>query len=63
MEDIGYRTNLIAPTVMDTPMSSSFAEMARMQGVAVGEVSNVVSAVVRCAADESVNGVGVQDHS
>ena len=57
MENMGYRTNLIAPWVMDTPMSNYFAKICREQGIAVGNVNDVVDAVVRCAADDSINGI------
>ena len=56
MEDLGYRTNLIAPCIMDTPASNYFAEMCRAREIPVGDVGNVVNAVVRCAADELING-------
>ena len=58
MEDMGYRTNLVAPTIMDTPMSKPFADMCRVQGIPVGNIRDVVSAVIRCAADEFLNGIG-----
>ena len=57
MEDRGYRTNLIAPTVVDTPMSNAFVGMCQARGVPVGSVSDVVNAVLRCAADESISGI------
>ena len=63
MEDMGYRTILIAPFVMDTPMSHSFADMVRENGVAVGKVGDVVDAVIRGAVDESINGNPTSIHN
>ena len=56
MEDLGFRTNLIAPWIIDTPMSSEFAKGMRAQGVPVGEIQGVVDAIVRCAADGCICG-------
>ena len=56
MEDLGYRMNLIAPWIMDTPMSKDFAEWCRPNGIPVGEADDVASAVIRCAADETIRG-------
>ena len=56
MEDLGYRVNLIAPWVMDTPMSKGLAEICRQHGIPVGNAEDVAQAVVRCAADESICG-------
>ena len=56
MEDLGYRVNLIAPWVMDTPMSKGLAELCRKEGFPVGDADDVVKAVVRCAADETICG-------
>jgi len=57
MEDLGYRTNLIAPWVMDTPMSKGLAGICRQQGFPVGDAKDVAQAVVRCAADDSICGL------
>ncbi|KAL8793650.1 MAG: hypothetical protein Q9195_003802 [Heterodermia aff. obscurata] len=56
MEDLGHRVNLIAPWVMDTPMSKGFAEICRTNGVPVGDAKDVADAVVRCATDETICG-------
>lgn len=56
MEDLGYRVNLIAPWVMDTPMSKPLADICRQQGFPVGNAQTVANAVVRCAADDSICG-------
>lgn len=56
MEDRGYRVNLIAPWVMDTPMSKSLADTCRQHGIPVGEAQSVADAVVQCAADDSICG-------
>lgn len=56
MEDLGYRVNLIAPWIMDTPMSKSLADMCRKEGFPVGDANDVAKAVVRCAADDSICG-------
>lgn len=56
MEDLGRRINLIAPWVMDTPMSKNLAELCRKQGFPVGDANDVAKAVLRCAADDSICG-------
>ena len=56
MEDLGHRVNLIAPWVMDTPMSKGFAEVCRTNGIPVGDANDVADAVVRCATDETICG-------
>ena len=56
MEDQGHRINLIAPWVMDTPMSKGLAELCRKEGFPVGDSNDVVKAVLRCAADETICG-------
>ena len=57
MEDLGYRINLIAPWVMDTPMVHNLAEACRKHGFPVGDTDDVVKAVIRCAADDSICGM------
>ncbi len=59
MERSGYRINLIAPWIMDTPMSKDFCEMFRSHDIAVGNPRDVVTAVIRCATDESISGTYV----
>ena len=61
MEDLGYRTALIAPTVLDTPMSHKLVVMCRERSISIGKVSDLVDTVVRCAADESINGNVARD--
>ena len=56
MEDLGYRINLIAPWIMDTPMSKDFADMCRKIGFPVGDADDVAKAVIRCAADHTLYG-------
>lgn len=56
MEDLGYRMNLIAPWVMDTPMSKGLAATCRMNGLPVGDAEDVAKAVIRCAADDTICG-------
>lgn len=56
MEDLSYRVNLIAPWIMDTPLSKDFAMFCRKNGVPVGNAQDVADAVIRCAADESISG-------
>ncbi|KAK4693766.1 hypothetical protein P7C71_g3692, partial [Lecanoromycetidae sp. Uapishka_2] len=56
MEDLGYRINLIAPWVMDTPMAKGLVDVCRRQGFPVGEPKSVADAVIRCAADDSICG-------
>ena len=56
MEDLGHRVNLIAPWVMDTPMSKGLADLCREKGFPVGDAKNVADAVIRCAVDDSICG-------
>lgn len=56
MEDLGYRMNLIAPWVMDTPMSKGLADTCRENGLPVGDARDVAEAVIRCAADDAICG-------
>ena len=56
MEDLGHRVNLIAPWVMDTPMSHSLADVCRKNGIPVGDADDVANAIILCAADESISG-------
>ena len=58
MEDLGYRINLIAPWVMDTPMAHDLAELCRQKGLPVGDANDVAKAVIRCAADDTICGMG-----
>ena len=57
MEDLGYRINLIAPWVIDTPMGHGLAELSRKKGFPVGDANDVASAVIRCAADDEICGM------
>ena len=57
MEDLGYRINLIAPWVMDTPMAYRLADLCRKQGFPVGDANDVAKAVIRCAADDDICGM------
>ena len=56
MERQGYRVNLIAPWIMDTPMSKDFCDLFRSQDIPVGNPNDVVTAVLRCATDDSISG-------
>lgn len=56
MKGLGYRVNLIAPWVMDTPMSKPLADICRQYGVPVGKTQDVADAVVRCAIDDDIYG-------
>lgn len=60
MEDLGHRINLIAPWVMDTPMSENLADLCRKQGFPVGDANDVAKAVLRCAADDSICGKEIE---
>ena len=57
MENLGYRINLIAPWVMDTPMAHKLAELCRQKGFPVGDANDVAKAVIRCAADDTICGM------
>ena len=56
MEDLGYRMNLIAPWVMDTPMAKGLADLCRKHGFPLGNADDVAKAVIRCAADDTICG-------
>ena len=56
MEDSGYRMNLIAPWVMDTPMSKGLADLCRKKGFPVGDANDVAKAITRCAVDDTICG-------
>ena len=56
MEDLGHRVNLIAPWVMDTPLSKNLVDLCREQGFPVGDSNDVAKAVLRCAADDTICG-------
>lgn len=56
MEDLGYRMNLIAPWIMDTPMSKGLADMCRKHGFPVGDANDVAKAVIRSVTDDSICG-------
>lgn len=56
MEDLGYRMNLIAPWIMDTPMSKGLADLCRKKGFPVGDAKDVTDAVVRSVTDGSICG-------
>lgn len=53
-----FRTNLIAPTLISTPMTSHAEAMIR-QVMPVGQVEDVVEAVMRVAGDEAAYGRAV----
>ena len=57
VEDAGYRANLIAPWVMDTPMTVDFSRECRAAGVPVGDPRDVAKAALRCAVDDSICGL------
>ena len=52
----GTQTNLIAPTYIRTAMTSSFSQSLEHAGVKVGEVEDVVQAILRVVVDEEVDG-------
>ena len=52
----GIRVNMIAPWVMDTPMSTWLVGKCKEQGLLVGNPDSVTEAIIRCAADDSISG-------
>ncbi|MCJ1251589.1 hypothetical protein MMC30_008824 [Trapelia coarctata] len=52
----GVRVDLIAPWLMDTPMSRPHSAAFQAVGMPVGEPAVVVKAVMRCAVDEEIVG-------
>ena len=56
MEDLGYRMNLIAPWIMDTPLAKELVSLCRAKGFPIGNANDVAKAVIRCAADDAICG-------
>ena len=52
----GTQTNLIAPTYIRTAMTAGFSQRLIEAGIKVGEVEDVVQAVLRAIVDENVDG-------
>lgn len=52
----GTQTNLIAPTYIRTAMTAGFSQRLIEAGIKVGEVEDVVQAVLRAIVDEDVDG-------
>jgi len=56
----GFRTNLIAPTLVRTPMTASFVEFLEQdRGFTVGEAKDVVNAGIRALSDKNIDGRAV----
>ena len=53
---MGMRTNLIAPTFMPTQQNASVAEALEKKGVKLSTTEAAASAVIRCLADEAIEG-------
>ena len=53
---MGMRTNLIAPTFMPTQQNASVAEALEQKGVKLSTTDAAASAVIRCLADEEIEG-------
>lgn len=52
----GTQANLIAPTFIRTAMTAGFSQSLVDAGVKVGEVEDVVQAILRVVADEEIDG-------
>ncbi|KAK6429509.1 hypothetical protein LTR95_014346 [Oleoguttula sp. CCFEE 5521] len=52
----GCQVNLIAPTYIRTPMTAGISDRLEGMGVVVGQVGDVVEAVLRAVGDERVDG-------
>ena len=57
------RTNLIAPWIMDTPMSQVEVGMFRAVDLPIGNTEHVVQAITHCAVDDSIVGRGICDRA
>jgi 5'-hydroxyaverantin dehydrogenase len=51
-----FRTNLIAPTFIDTPLTQSIQPVLRKSGFDIATVEDVVAGIMRAACDEEVSG-------
>lgn len=66
--DLNVRCNLIAPWLIDTPMTRSIRQYMKEKSVAEGlgisfaNIEDVVDTACRCAADEGVKGMHYQPH-
>lgn len=56
MEEQGYRVNLIAPWIMDTPLIGDLKEFFLSNGFLIGDPKDVADTVVRCAAEDAIRG-------
>lgn len=53
----GFRTNLVAPNLVNTPMTKDFVDFLRDgRGFAVAEVEDLVAAMMRVLGDQSIDG-------
>lgn len=52
----GFRVNLLAPWIMDTPLAVDWIKMFKAVGAPVGDVEDVYTAAMRLADDPTVNG-------
>lgn len=56
MEQQGYRVNLIAPGITDTPLLGDLKAFFVQSGFPIGDPKDVAETVVRCAADDAICG-------
>ncbi|KAL1965505.1 hypothetical protein VTN77DRAFT_5761 [Rasamsonia byssochlamydoides] len=54
--DRGFRVNLIAPWIMDTPLVVDWMKMFKAVGAPTGDVEDVYTAAMRFADDSTING-------
>lgn len=52
----GTQANLVAPTFIRTAMTAGFSHSLEEAGVKVGEVADVVQAILRAVVDDEVDG-------
>jgi 5'-hydroxyaverantin dehydrogenase len=52
----GTQANLIAPTYIRTAMTASFSQQLVEAGIKVGEVEDVIQAILRVVVDEDIDG-------
>ena len=63
MEQQGYRVNLIAPGIIDTPLIGDLKDYFMKNGVPIGDPKDVAETVVRCAVDDAICGRAIANEA